>query len=166
MAIQTFTNAPLLLGTGWTGTAPGAPGTQTISGTVSTATDEDFSNWLVNATFEATIDVKDGATHGSGGYQMRYGGLKSGTLSVTFLGDYAAAAVDVLIRSTLGGGDPVGDYFYFDLKPTSSARAATNPSTVGQIIVSQYTSVPVQVGELATIQYSWPTHGAFTYLTS
>lgn len=166
MAIQVFTNATLLMGTGWTGTAPGAPGTQTASGTISTATDEDLSSWLVNATWEVSAEVKEQPTHGSGGFQMRYGGIKSGTLTVEFLQDFGASAIDQLLRTTLGGGDVLNDYLYFDLKPTSSARGTTNPSYVGQILVSEYKPIPVQVGELAITSYSWPSHGLFTTLTS
>jgi hypothetical protein len=163
MAVQVFTNAMILMGTGWTGTAPGAPGTQTVSGTVSTATDEDISLWVTEVGVDVSAEIKDGPTHGSGGYILRYAGLKSGTLTLAIIGDYAASSIDVFIRSTFGG---LGASVYYDVKPTNSARGATNPSQVGQVIISHYNPVPMKVGELVAVTYTWPTTGAFATLTS
>lgn len=161
MAIAVATSAKIQLGTAWTGTAPGAPGTQTISGTISSASD--VSGYCTAVEVPFTAATQDGTTFGSGGFTIRYAGLKDGMLTLTLLNDYAASALDSIIWTTLGG---LGASVYFDVMPTSAARGPGNPSYVGQIILVDYKPIPVTVGGLPAVSVSWPTNGAFTRLTS
>ena len=160
MAASVLTTATILVGTAWTGTAPGTPGTQTVSGTISSSTD--ISAWVSEVGLPFSVNMVEGPNFGSGGYMLRYPGLKDAQVDFGFINDYAAASLDVILRSTLG----LGTLTYIDVKPTSSARSATNPSYVFAAYLSDYKPVMGGVGALSAFSVSWPTTGQFAVLTS
>ena len=131
MAVYVATNTMVLVGTAWTGTAPGTGSTP--SGTITSTTD-----------------------------------ISSGTVQLNFNQDFAAANVDALFG--LGGtlGLVVGQVtpYYIDIKPTSSARGATNPSFVAGFLNTGINSINGNVGDLAKVQASFPLTGRFIKLTS
>lgn len=161
MAISVLTNATVLLGTTWTGTAPGLPGTQTVSGTI--ASSSDITSFVQSVGVETSAALQDGTTFGSGGFVAQYAGLKSGTFTLNVINDFAASQLDAIIRTTLGG---LGATVYYDVKPTSSARGASNPSYVGAVILSDWKPITTQVGNLTVVSISWSTTGQFATLTS
>lgn len=161
MAIQVLTNAQIQLATGWTGTAPGLPGTQTVSGTLTSASD--ISAFVQSVGVETAAAMNDGTTFGTGGFMANYAGLKSGTFTLSVINDYAASQLDAIIRTTLGG---LGATVYYDVKPTSSARGTSNPSYVGAVILADWKPITTQVGNLSIISVSWQTTGAFATLTA
>ncbi len=161
MAIAVATTTKIQLAAAWTGTAPGAPGTQTIAGTLSSASD--ISAYCTAVEVPFNVATQDGTTFGSGGFMVKYAGLKDGSLTLTLLNDFAATYLDSIIWTTLGG---LGATVYFDVMPTSASRGTSNPSYVGAVIITDYKPIPVQVGGLAAVQVTWPTTGAFARLTS
>ena len=161
MAIQVFNNATLLIGTAWTGTAPGTASTP--SGTINSGSGTyiDATGYLQSASVDFSAALQDGTTFGSGGFVTQYAGLKSGKYDLTFFGDYATTLlIDKL--NTMG----IGSTIYLDLKPTSSARGVSNPSYVGAVILSDLNFFNAQVGNLSTVSVSWSTTGAFATLTA
>lgn len=129
-------------------------------------TDADFTLNGVNLSTKVksvtlTIDVAaiDATAMGGSGYVANVGGLKSGTVAVTFNDDLAASSVDVTLQPLLGQS------VAFTLKALSSATAATNPQYSGNVLVTG-TSIGGGVGELAAKSVSWPTTGAITRATS
>jgi hypothetical protein len=88
-------------------------------------------------------------------YTENIGGLKSGSLAITFNDDFAASNVDATIWPALG------TVVTFELRPTSAAVGATNPKWTGSILVSG-TSVGGGVGELGAKSVTWPTSGTVT----
>lgn len=161
MAITVLTSSQIQLATAWTGTAPGLPGTQTISGTLTSASD--ISAFVQSVGVETSAALQDGTTFASGGFVSNYAGLKSGTLTLNLLNDFAASQLDAIIRTTLGG---LGATVYYDVKPTNSARGASNPSYVGAVILSDWKPITTQVGNLTVVSVSWSTVGKFDTLTS
>jgi hypothetical protein len=161
MAISVLTNASVQLAAAWTGTAPGLPGTQTIAGTLTTASD--ISAFTQSVGVETSSAMQDGTTFGTGGFVANYAGLKSGQLTLNLLNDFAASQLDAIIRTTLGG---LGATVYYDVKPTSSARGTSNPSYVGAVILADWKPITTQVGNLTVVSVTWPITGAFTTLTA
>lgn len=160
MTVAALTSSTLLIGTAWTGTAPGT--SSTPSGTINSGSGTylDMTSYTQDAGFDGSVNVLEGTTFGSGGFQVNYPGLKSGSLTVTMLADYAASANMETLNTLFGG------YAYFDLKPTSASRGSSNPSAVGQILINTLTWVKVQVGNLPMYQATFPTSGAYKILTS
>ena len=162
MAQFVNTSRMVLLGAAWTGTAPGLPGTQTPAGTITSSSD--ISSFVRSGNPATKVAMQDGTTFGTGGYMVQYPGIKSGDdLVFEFLSDYAASQIDAIVRTTLGG---LGSLVYVDLKPTNSARGATNPSFVCAAYISGYTPIGGSVGDMAAGQLTLSITGAFTYLTA
>lgn len=161
MAAFVNTSRMVLLGAAWTGTAPGLPGTQTVSGTITTASD--ISAYVRSGNPSTSAAMQDGTTFGNGGFVVQYPGLKSGD-DITFelVSDFAATTIHPIIQTTLGG---IGSLAYLDLKPNNAARSATNPSFVAAAYISNYVPVSGAVGDLAMGSLTLTIIGKFDYLT-
>ena len=88
------------------------------------------------------------------------GGLESGTLDITFNQDYASAKVEATLYGLVNTSTTVV------VKPTASAVAATNPSYTMSCFVAEYSPVDGSVGDLSTVNLSWPINGAIVKATS
>jgi hypothetical protein len=162
MAVFALTSATILTGTAWTGTAPG--GSAAASGTITTSTDISAMVTQVELSLEA--EELDYTNFASAGWRQKSGGLQMGTVNLTLNQDFAASQVDAIfgLGGTLGFGSTSS--LYMDIKPTSSARSATNPSYVLRFLNLGYTPISNGVGELATVSLSFPTTGVVTRLTA
>jgi len=87
------------------------------------------------------------------------GGLKSGSLAVTFNEDFASSSVNATLWPLLN------TVTTFELRPTSAAVSATNPKWTGSVHVSQL-AVGGAIGELGAVSATWPTSGAVTRATA
>jgi hypothetical protein len=154
-----FTVMPLL-GTAWTGTAPGDPGTQTVSGTITSTTD--MSTWTKKATFGPKFDTVEFTNFGSNGYKAFKPGLFEADINFELNQDFAASQVDVTIATQFfARTNPV----YIDLKPTSSGRSTTNPSIV---VAGFWVDYPMEytVGDAMGANVGFKVTGAVARLTS
>lgn len=87
------------------------------------------------------------------------GGLKSGSLAITFNDDFAASNVDATLWPILGTS------VTFELRPTSAAVGATNPKWTGSVFIAQH-AVGGAVGELGAKSLTFPTTGTITRATA
>ena len=159
MATFVMTSGTTLSGTAWTGTAPG-PGNPTVSGTITSTTD--WSDHIKSVTFNMSTANVDFTSMGSGGFVNNKPGLISADVSIEFYNDFAASNVDAVF----GAGLLAGTLFYFDFKPTSSARGATNPSYVVGLYVASYPPLGVAAGDAATASIGFMNAGKYARLTS
>ena len=83
----------------------------------------------------------------------RVAGLKEGSLTLQFNQDYAASTVDATLWPLLGTNATVA------IRPTSSAISSSNPSYTAVVVVTDYTPVSGNVGDLATLSITLPTSG-------
>ena len=90
----------------------------------------------------------------------RIGGLKDGSVSISWHQDYASSEVYATLNPLIGTATTVV------VKPTSAAVAATNPSKSVSCLITELPFVSGGVGELATFDTSWPFTGAVTTATS
>lgn len=106
---------------------------------------------------ELTIEADDLETTAFGGtYRTRVGGLKSASVTLNFMQDFAAASVD----QTLNG--LVGSIATVVMIPNGTAVTATNPSYTANCLVTQYSPFASSVGDLATFSVTWPVTGTVT----
>lgn len=119
----------------------------------------DLSTKVKSVTLTIDVAAIDATAMGGAGYVTNVGGLKSGSLAVTFNDDLAASSTDVTIFPLLG------TVVAFTLKSLSSANAATNPQYSGSVLISG-TSIGGGVGELAAKSVTWPTSGAISRATA
>lgn len=90
----------------------------------------------------------------------RVAGLKEGSLTLQFNQDYAASAVDATLWPLLGTQATVV------IKPTSTAVSATNPAYTAIVVVTDYTPVSGNIGDLAVLSITLPTTGAISRATA
>lgn len=111
---------------------------------------------------ELNVEVEDldSTAMGTAGYKSRIGGLKEGSISLTFNQDMAAAALDATIWPLLG------TVVTFEVRATSSAVGTGNPKYTGSVLISEWSPLSNSVGELAEVEVTWPTSGAVTRATS
>jgi hypothetical protein len=89
------------------------------------------------------------------------GGLKSGTLALTFNDDMAASNVDSLLWSYFNSGTAIT----FEVRADAGAVSATNPKYTGSVLPVQFT-IGGQVGDLAAKTVTFPVTGAVARATS
>ena len=159
MATLVLTSATTIVGTAWTGTAPG-PSNPTVAGTVTT-------NLLASSaprqvTLNNTIAMQDFTTFGDGAFVSQKPGLKSADIVIDYNQDFAASDVDAVY----GAAFLAGTLMYLDFKGTSSARGATNPSYVYAAYVSDYSPRSNAVGDRAGVTVSFKVTGTYARLTS
>lgn len=87
------------------------------------------------------------------------GGLKSGTLTLTFLDDFAASQVDATMWPIFGTVVP------FEVRPTADPVSATNPSYTGNLFIAQHT-VGGELNTMAMKSLTLPTSGAVARATA
>ncbi len=115
----------------------------------------DFSDSLAAVTLDVSREQLEITAFGDSA--RRYiGGLQDSSVTLSFHQDFAAGAVDSTIWSNLGGTVAIV------VKPTSSAVSATNPSYTFNALVVQSTPFASNVGDLATMDVTWPVDGAIT----
>lgn len=118
-----------------------------------------FSTSLNSA--ELSIESDDLETTAFGGeWRTRIGGLKSGSLTLSFMQDFGAASVDATLYPLLNSAATVV------IKPTSGTVTATNPSYTAVCLVNQYSPFASSVGDIATLSVTWPVSGTVTRATA
>lgn len=118
-----------------------------------------FSTNLNSA--ELSIESDDLETTAFGGeWRTRIGGLKSGSVTLSFMQDFGASSVDATLYPLLNTAATVV------IKPTSGTVTATNPSYTAVCLVNQYSPFASSVGDIATLSVTWPVSGTVTRATA
>jgi hypothetical protein len=115
-----------------------------------------FSDHLASVTIDLTADEVETTSFGGSGFRTRVGGLKDGSITLSFHNDFGTSgsdAVDSTIWSLFNTAATVV------VTPTSSAVSPSNPSYSGLFLVSQVNPVSGSVGDLATRDVTWPVAG-------
>jgi hypothetical protein len=111
-----------------------------------------LSTSINSVTLDITADQIETTAFGSS-YRTSIGGLKSGSVSLDFMQDFAAGSVDALLFPLMGSTVAV------KISPLSTAVSATNPEYRFDALVTQYQPYAGSIGDLATLSVSWPTTG-------
>ena len=118
-----------------------------------------FSTNLNSA--ELSIESDDLETTAFGGeWRTRIGGLKSASVTLSFMQDFGAASVDATLYPLLNSAATVV------IKPTSGTVTSTNPSYTAVCLVNQYSPFASSVGDIATLSVTWPVSGTVTRATA
>jgi hypothetical protein len=103
---------------------------------------------------ELAIESDDLETTAFGGeFRTRIGGLKTGSLTLSFMQDFGATSVDATLFPLLNTLATVV------VVPTSGSVNSTNPSYTATCLVNSYTPFASSVGDIATLSVTWPTSG-------
>jgi len=111
---------------------------------------------------ELSMEVAEGdvTTFASNGSVELIGGMKSGSLAVTFKQDVAAGSIDEAMWALLGEVVP------FEVRLTNAPASASNPKYTGSVLVKEWKPISGSVGDVAEVDVSFPTSGAVVRATS
>lgn len=120
----------------------------------------DISAYLKKGELSLESDAQDATTYGSAGWKEFLGGLKSGELSLNYLNDVAAAALDSIMFPLLG------TVVTFSVRASSAAVGTSNPSYSGSVLVQGWKPIGGSVGDINAADVSYPTSGAVSRATA
>lgn len=120
----------------------------------------DLSQYVASVNLTSNIAEVATTNFASGGNVERTGGLKDSSLQISFMQDFAAAAVEATVYPLIGGTAA------FEVIPNGTAVSSTNPKYSGTVLVTSWSPVAGAVGELLTADVTWPITGAVTKATA
>ncbi|WP_327679481.1 hypothetical protein [Kitasatospora sp. NBC_00458] len=106
------------------------------------------------------VEEKDVTTYISAGWKLVIGGLKSGSLALELLNDFAATKLDSIMWPLIGTVVP------FEIRPDQAAVSTSNPKYTGSVLVKEWGSISGSVGDEASVGVTYPTSGAVVRATS
>ena len=121
----------------------------------------DLSAFVSNVSLSSSADAIEVTSFSSAGARERVSGLKDNSVTIDFMQDYAASAVEATVYPLIGS-----TAISFEILPHGTAVSATNPKYTGSLIVVDWTPVAGAVGELLTASVTWPITGAITKATA
>jgi hypothetical protein len=120
----------------------------------------DLSSYVASVNLTSNAAEVATTNFASGGAVERTGGLKDNSLQISFMQDFAAAAVEATVYPLIGGTAA------FEVIPNGTAVTSTNPKYSGTVLVTSWSPVAGAVGELLTADVTWPITGAITKATA
>jgi len=114
----------------------------------------DFSANLNSVELALTADELETTAFGQS-FRTRIGGLKTGTVTLNFMQDFAASSVDATLNPLLGTIATV-------VIQATGTVTSTSPKYTAECLVTQYSPFASSVGDIATLSVTWPTTGTVT----
>ena len=116
---------------------------------------QDFSDSIAAVTLDISRESLEVTSFGN--TARRYiAGLQDASVTFSFHQDFAAGSVDSTLFTNLGGTVAVV------IKPTGGSVTSSNPSYAFNALVVQTTPFRSNVGDLATMDVTFPVDGAIT----
>ncbi len=116
------------------------------------------SGWGKSAAVAVEAATLDASVFGDG-WVVNKGGMKSGTLTVNLLDDFAASQLDATMWPLFGTVVP------FKVRPDSGVIGTSNPQYSGSLLINQFNALG-ELGQLATKQLTFPLSGALVRATT
>lgn len=120
----------------------------------------DMSTYAAGVELSVDSAELDATDFGSGGWKEVIGGLKSGNVRISWHADFATTTVDDRLWALLG------TVCTLKIRPTSSAISTTNPEYQTNVLVNSLQPVAGNVGDLASMDNTWPLSGSVTRATA
>jgi len=102
------------------------------------------------------------ATAFGDGWTVQHGGLRSGTLTLEVLDDFASSAVDEILWDAFSTTSGV---VAFEVRPVNGPVSASNPSYTGSVLIQQF-AVGGDLNTMAAKSLTFPLSGPVTRSTS
>lgn len=110
----------------------------------------DYSANINQIELALSSDEIDTTSFSASGWRQVTGGLKSGSVTLSFHNDFAASGVDSVLWSAFNTLATVV------VLPNGTAASASNPSYTFTALVNNITPISGSVGDLAVQQLTWP----------
>lgn len=119
----------------------------------------DMSSYLSEVALDISVDEQEDTAFGDTA-KSRIAGLKDGSIKLKFNQDFAVGTVDSVMWALLG------TVVTFSVKAASGAASTSNPVYSGSFLMNAWSPISGSVGDLATVDVSYPTTGAVARATS
>ena len=119
----------------------------------------DLSSYITSVTLDTKYDIVETTSFGSTA-KTRVAGLADNSVSLEFMQDFAASAVEATIYPLLGTSTSIV------IKPVATTTTTTNPTYTVSAIVSEWQPLKGGIGQLATASVTWPVSGTIAKATS
>jgi len=115
----------------------------------------DLSDHIASVEVSQSFDEVETTAFGDSG-RTRVAGLEDSSLTLSFHQDFATSSVDATISPLIGGTAS------FQIIPVGTAVSATNPKYTGTVLITEWTGLNGSVGDLSTVDVTWPVSGVVT----
>lgn len=121
----------------------------------------DLSDHIASVEISQNFDEVETTAFGDGG-RTRVAGLEDSSITLSFHQDFETSSVDATIAPLVGGTAA------FDIGPLGTAVAAsgTAPRYTGDVLITEWSPLNGAVGDLSTVDVTWPVSGKITRATS
>jgi hypothetical protein len=120
----------------------------------------DYSTNVNQVEIATTSDEVDTTSFSATGWRTVTGGLKSGSVTLSFHNDFAAGALDGALWPLFNTLATVV------VLPNGTTAGTSNPSYTFTALVNNLTPISGSVGDLATQNLTWPVSGEITRATA
>jgi hypothetical protein len=120
----------------------------------------DLSAWCKKIEISDEYEVKKTTNYRSGGAEENKGGLESFDIAITFNQDYDVSALDDIMWALRRGT------VTFSARAQQSAVTTSNPQYSGKIVISKWTPISGNVGDLGEVDVTFPGSGPLARATS
>lgn len=114
----------------------------------------DISSYVKKGELTLESDAQDTTTYGDAGWKTFLGGLKSAELSVDYLNDVAAAALDSIMFPLFG------TVVAFEVRASNAVVGASNPKYTGSVLIKEWKPIGGGVGDVNGASVGYPSSGA------
>lgn len=121
---------------------------------------DDISAYVKKVSLVLNGEEVDITTFSSAGNKTLLGGLKSAAVSIEFLNDFAASALDADLFGLFNTVVPC------KIRVGSGSISTSNPEYQMSVLISQITPIDVTPGSVSMQSVTWPVSGAITRATS
>lgn len=119
----------------------------------------DLSDHIAQVEVNQSWDEVETTAFGDGG-RTRTAGLEDSSVTLSFHQDFAASSVDATLAPLVGGTAS------FAIYANGTTVGATNPSYSGTVLLTEWSPVSGSVGDLLTVDVTWPVSGTVTRATA
>lgn len=118
-----------------------------------------LSDHINSITLETKDEIIETSSFGSTA-KTRVAGLADNSVTLDFIQDFAASAVEATIYPLLGTSTSIV------IKPVATTTTTTNPTYTVSAIVSEWSPLKGGIGQLSTASVTWPVSGTIAKATS
>ena len=120
----------------------------------------DWSDHIASVTISQNLDIHE-TTQMDDTAKRYVPGLQDNEIQIEFLQDFEDNSLEEFFNAP-GALSLVGTIIYCEITPTSDAVSASNPKFSFEVVVSQWQPLSASVGNISTINVTWPINGNIT----
>ena len=123
----------------------------------------DFSDLISSITLSTVHDVLDVTPVKDGQiYKEVIAGVGTNSVSFDFYQDFADNSLEEFFNGNGTTVSRVGTKVSCVVRPLNTAKSQSNPEYQFEALITEWTPLNAQVGQLSTISVNWPISGAIT----